>query len=258
MALELSELGSFRRRALVVGVVVAILLVLVGVLPIREWLAELAAWLQSAGLAGMVGFGALYALLTVGLVPRAALNLLAGMVYGLVGGTVVAVLASMTGAWLAFVVGRTFLKELVRGAGDRSRVWRALDTVAQRHPIRLTTLWHFSLVLPFSFINYWMGGSEVRTRDFLVGKAIGVFPATAAYVWMGTLIPDVLSLASGELPAEAGGMRAWLLGGGVLMTVVLMVWLGRAAMRALEALAEADAAEGPVPATNHASPSARG
>ncbi len=111
------------------------------------------------------------------LVPLAALNLLVGTVYGITLGMYHRA-GQRVGAWLAFMVGCRFLRRLVQDARQRSLLWYGLAEVAPRQPIRLTTLWHFSLVMPFSIINHWMCGSEVRVWDFLLGKPLGALPAT--------------------------------------------------------------------------------
>ena len=188
----------------------------------------------------MSAFVASYALLTTAFVPRGVMNLLAGMVYGTLLGVGLAVTASMLGAWLAFVLGATLFSGLLRAGAEHSRLWQAVDQVVHRRPILFTTLWHLSLVLPFSAINYYMGASRVRLRDFLCGKAIGVLPATFAYVYVGTLIPDVLLLASGELPDAAERTRLWIGAAGVTMTLVLVIWMGRAAHRTLRELSIKD------------------
>ncbi len=231
-----SQGADRRRRSLLVAAGLAAVAVLVATLPLRQWLVALAESVERAGPSGAVAFTACYALGTVVFVPRAALNLLAGWLFGGVLGTALAVLASMVGSVIAFLIGRRLLPDAIDAALSRISPLRALDVVARRHPIRLTMLWHLSLVLPFALINYYMGAIRVRLVDFLIGKAIGVFPATTAYVLVGTLLPDLVAFAAGELPAEGARIQLVAATIGVAFTVGMVVWIGRASGRLLRQL----------------------
>lgn len=227
----------WRRGALLLSALglVALLVALAPVRPLVEWVAHA---LRDAGWLGWLGFGAVYTVGTVVFVPRAALNVMAGAVFGLVSGTAVAMLGSMLGAWIAFALARTWLVDVAEAVVRRSRLAGALERVMQRYPIRLTTLWHLSLVLPFALLNWAMGAARVRTVDFLTGKAIGVLPATAAYVYLGTLVPSVVAALDGELTGDAAAVRLWTAGIGLAVTVLVMWWIGRVARAALRELTE--------------------
>jgi len=228
-------LPALPRKALIALLLLAVAGVGAAFLPMRQLITDAAGWLRTAGVGGMLAFAGAYAVLTVIFVPRAALNLMAGWLYGVAVGTAAAVTGSMFGAWIAFIIGRVFMPDVVDRMVTVGPI-RALDVVARRHPTRLTMLWHFSLVLPFAFINYYMGGARVKTFDFLLGKLIGVFPATMAYVYLGTLVPDLVALAEGRLTGEAQTMRVWISVVGVAITVAVMFWIGRVAQRALSEL----------------------
>ena len=60
--------------------------------------------------------------------------------------------------------------------------YRSLD----RHGIVTVVLLHFMLVVPFVGINYALGLTRIRYRDFIIGTVVGLFPArssTPISVW---------------------------------------------------------------------------
>ncbi|MFT7621446.1 MAG: putative membrane protein YdjX (TVP38/TMEM64 family) [Myxococcota bacterium] len=224
------------RRAVLPALLLLAVAAIVGALPVGDLLVGLAEGVARWGTAGILAFGGVYALGCVVFVPRAGLNLLAGWLFGGLLGTAVAVVASVIGSVIAFVIGRHVFFDTVEHALNHASPLRRLDVVARRHPIRLTLLWHLSLVLPFALINYYMGAIRVPLRDFLTGKIIGVIPATAAYVWIGTLVPDLIALVSGELPERGQQSQLFIAIGGVVVTLATLVWIGRTSGRALRQL----------------------
>lgn len=214
--------------ALVAAIVLA--LVLLPVADALRWLSDVT---ESAGAAGMVVYAAVYAAATVLLVPGSALTLLAGLVYGLFGGLLVVVPGSVLGATAAAWLGRTLLRDAVQRRLDGRPRWSALDRAVSREGFRMVLLMRLSPVLPFSLLNYALGLTGVRLRDFVAASAIGMFPGTVAYVYLGTLLPDVAGLAAGVTPEGGGALRTGLLALGAVATLLLAVWLGRLARRAI-------------------------
>lgn len=206
-------------------------------LPVAELVAGLEAQMRGAGALGMVAYVAVYALATVFMVPGSVLTLLAGMVYGLVVGAALVIPASLTGATLAALLGRTLLRGWVEAKVSERPKIRALDQAIGREGFKMVMLLRLSPVLPFTLLNYALGITSVPLGTYVLASAIGMFPGTVAYVYLGSLIPNVSRLIEGGPPDSGSGLRTALLIVGGVATLVLSIWLARVAQRALDAAA---------------------
>lgn len=158
------------------GVVLA---VVVGVPDAEQVRADVTA----AGPVAPVLFGLLYAVATLAPLPKNVFATLAGLLFGLVGGVVVVLLAALLGASAAFWLGRLLGREAVeRFTG--ARVARVDALLRQRGLLAVIAV-RLVPVLPFTAINYTAGLTAVRTRDYAIGTAVGIIPGTIAYVALG-------------------------------------------------------------------------
>ena len=215
--------------ALVVAVVVAVV-----VLPVSAWLATLLAWVQSAGAAGMVVFAGVYIAAAVFMIPASLMTMGAGFAWGPLVGTLLISPVSVIAATCAFVVGRFLARDFIarRLAGDAR--FAAIDAAVGQQGLKIVILLRLSPVLPFGLLNYGLGLTRVRHRDFVLGSWLGMLPGTVLYVYLGSLITSVTSLLSGERP-EAGPAGLALLVVGLVATVTVTVVITRLARRALAA-----------------------
>ena len=109
-----------RRRA---GV--AALFALFRLLPVAAWIEELKAYGKGQGAAGAIVFGLVYvgaSLIPGG--PAALLTLAAGAVYGVVTGTVLVSVSSITAATLAFLLARGAFRQRVQKMAEGNATFR--------------------------------------------------------------------------------------------------------------------------------------
>ncbi|HEY3501732.1 MAG TPA: TVP38/TMEM64 family protein [Actinocatenispora sp.] len=130
-------------------------------------------------LVGVLGIGAA----TVCMVPRGAVVLLAGAVFGPLPGAGYAMVGALLGALAAFglgrLLGRDVVARLARGRLARFDAWLAGHGA-------LAVAWSRLLpVLPFGLLNYAFGVTAVGPARFLAGTALGILPSTVAYAWAG-------------------------------------------------------------------------
>jgi uncharacterized membrane protein YdjX (TVP38/TMEM64 family) len=193
----------------------------------------LLAWAHAAGPAGPLLYGLSYVLATVLFLPGSVLTLGAGFAYGVVGGMAVVVPASVAGALLPFVLGRTVLRDRIARRLQGVERFQAIDQAIAEQGFRVVLLLRLSPVLPFNLLNYALGLTRVGVRDYLLGSLIGMFPGTLLYVYLGSLVNSATEFAAGQRPS-AGLAGELLFGGGLLATVLATVLVTRAARRALE------------------------
>ncbi len=193
--------------------------------------------LRDAGPKGVAAFALLYAAATVLMIPGSALTLAAGALYGPVAGFAVVVLASNAGASAAFWLGRTLLRERVAAWMADHRRLQALDRAVERGGARLMLLLRLSPVIPFNLLNYAMGTTRIRFRDYLLGGAIGMVPGTLLYVVIGAGMGQLADLL--RAPPDGGLAERVLFVAGLLATAAAIAMVSRLARQALDAELEA-------------------
>ncbi|HEX8701197.1 MAG TPA: TVP38/TMEM64 family protein [Myxococcaceae bacterium] len=218
-------------------------------LPVNQWLLSLIERIQGMGALGAAVFVVAYVAATVLLLPGSILTLGAGFAYGPVYGTLLVMLASNLGANAAFLLGRTVMRERIsrRIAGDAR--FSAVDAAVGAQGFRVVLLLRLSPLFPFNLLNYALGLTRVRQRDYALASLLGMFPGTLLYVYLGSLVTSVTQLTSGQRP-DSGPWGRVLFWGGLVATVAVTVLITRIARRALDSALRQAAA----PSSEKASP----
>jgi uncharacterized membrane protein YdjX (TVP38/TMEM64 family) len=140
-------------------------------------------WATTAGPWFAFVFFAAHALATVAL-PRVPFTLGAGLLFGPVTGTAVAVSATTVSAALAFVLARAVGRDAVAARLTHPALAAVDRRLARRGWLAVGSLRLIGPV-PFPLVNYCAGLSSVRLVPYLVATAIGVVPGTIAVVVLG-------------------------------------------------------------------------
>jgi uncharacterized membrane protein YdjX (TVP38/TMEM64 family) len=189
------------------------------------------AWVDGLGIWGPVAFVAGYVLATVALVPGSLLTLAAGALFGLAKGTLLVLVAATLGASLAFLVARHLARGFVERRLAGNQRFAAIDRAVGVEGRKIVLLLRLSPLFPFNLLNYALGLTQVRFRDYLVAS-VGMLPGTLLYVYYGKVAGDVARLAGGGAVHRDAGYYA-MLGLGLAATVVVTTVVTRSARRAL-------------------------
>ena len=214
------------------AVVVAALVAMAQMLPIADVALELVEYVRDAGAVGVAIMALAYVAVTVALLPASVMTLAAGFVYGFAGFAVVWP-AAVLGALIAFWLARTVLRGWVGARAVSHPKFAAIDDAIGESGLVVVFLLRLSPVVPFGALNYLLGSSKVKTRDYLVATSIGIIPGAFLYVYFGTLITSAAELSGGA--PSGGGLRTAFLVGGSIATVLATVWITRVARRKLAA-----------------------
>jgi len=192
---------------------------------------QFASWVDGLGAWGPVVYVLGYAAAVVALAPASLLTLAAGAVFGLGEGTLYAFVAAVVGSTLAFLVARHLARGWVeqRVAGDAR--FAAIDRAVGNEGRKIVFLLRLSPVFPFNILNYALGLTDVRFRDYLAAS-IGMLPGTLLYVYYGKVAGDVAALAGGAR-GETGAGEYALLAVGLVATIAIATVVARSARRAL-------------------------
>jgi uncharacterized membrane protein YdjX (TVP38/TMEM64 family) len=201
-------------------------------LPVAEWTTSLAERARRTGGLGVALFFVAYVVATVAFLPGSILTLAAGFAYGPLWGVAIVSPASVAGATAAFLLGRTLLRDWAVRKTRGSPQLRAIERAVEREGFKLILLLRLSPLIPFNALNYALSLSNVRLGTYVVASAVGMLPATALYVYLGSLAPTAAQLSTA---AETGGSRRTLLYAvGLAATLAAVFIVTRAARRALQ------------------------
>ena len=210
---------------------VASLLVVLYFLDVQELIQVALAWISDLGPWGPVFFIVLYILATVLFLPGLIPTMAAGVLFGVIQGTLLVSISSISGATLAFLTGRYLAREWVAAMIRGNQKFEAIDAAVAQEGWKIVGLTRLSPVFPFNLLNYAFGLTQVSLKDYFLASWIGMLPGTIMYVYIGSLAGNLATLGSGErsrTPAE------WALYGvGLMATVVLTLFITRIAQRAL-------------------------
>ena len=214
--------------ALAVGLVA--LSVAISFLPLGEGVKNFSNWIRDLGMAGALIFIGVYALAAVFFVPGAIFTIAAGLIYGVVGGTAVALLGATLGAGLAFLVARYFLRRPIKEMARKNKKFSAIDEAIGKEGWKIVGLLRLSPLIPFEVSNYFYGVTSISFWPYVLASGIGMLPGTLLYAYLGAIGHAGLSGGkNGRSPLE------WtFLGLGLVITIGVTVFVSRVANNALK------------------------
>ncbi len=227
-----SRSGSGPQKVLALVVLAVLLAAGLRFLPVNACMTRFLAWTGGLGVWGPVVVGAFYIPACVLMLPGSVIGLGAGMLFGVVTGTIVVSLGSTMGACAAFLVGRTIARDWVsRKVRDSARFAAVSDAVA-REGFKIVFLTRLSPVFPFNLLNYAYGLTTVTFWKYALASWIGMLPGTILYVYIGSTIGSLAELAAGN--AHGGTAQTAMKWVGLAVTILIAVLITRIARNALK------------------------
>jgi uncharacterized membrane protein YdjX (TVP38/TMEM64 family) len=196
-----------------------------------ESIPRFADWVSGNGAVGALLFGLGYVAAVVAFVPGSLLTMAAGTIFGLAAGTALVFVAATLGASAAFLVSRYLARPLVERRLAGNDRFTAIDRAVGQEGRKIVFLLRLSPLFPFNLLNYALGLTQVRFRDYVLASA-GMLPATLLFVYYGKILGDVARVASGT-PIPRGPEYYVLLGIGLAATIAVTALVTRTARRAL-------------------------
>lgn len=195
------------------------------VMALREW----AAAEPGKALLGTMLFIATGFLL---MLPSSLLMMLAGFLFGLAQGFAIVWMAGFLASTAAFWIGRTVARPWVERRVRRKAVFIAIDRAIQHRGFLVVLLSRIVMLLPFPALNYTLGLTAVKFRDYLAGSNIGMLPPYFLFVYLGTTVSNVTAFFNGRVSLDRKEIIVGALAlAAILLTVAFIV---RAAARTLK------------------------
>jgi len=219
-------------RPLILLATIAAVLIAAYYLDFPSQLRRVLDWISDLGTLAPVIFVLLYIVVTVLVLPGSILTLGAGVVFGVVRGSIVVSIASTLGATCAFLVGRYLARDWVAAKIEGNEKFSAVDRAVAREGWKIVGLTRLSPIFPFNLLNYAFSITKVSLRDYFFASWIGMIPGTILYVYIGSLAGDLATLGTG---GHTRGVTEWVMYViGLIATLGVTVFVTRVARRALE------------------------
>jgi len=196
-----------------------------------DFLYQALEWIESLGVVGAMAFIVLYIVATIVFLPGSILTLGAGVLFGLIPGTIYVFIGATLGSIAAFLVGRYFARGWVskKIAGNQNFV--AIDQAVSREGFKIVLLTRLSPIFPFTLLNYAFGITGVSFQDYVMG-AIGMLPGTLLYVYIGSLAGDLARIGS-EQPTLNPQLEWAIRIIGLIVTISVTLYITRIARKSL-------------------------
>ncbi|TAD89395.1 MAG: TVP38/TMEM64 family protein [Alphaproteobacteria bacterium] len=169
-------------RLCLIAAVLSAVGVMIGVEEVRSSDA-IGQWIAAVGMAAPLVYIALHIPASLAFLPRAVMGGAAGLMFGLEWGLVWAQTGAMAGAMAGFLIARAVAQDWV-DRPDMQRLKPLLDRT-EAGGWRAVMIARLVPVVPHALVNYGIGLTRIRIRDFALGSFIGMVPTTVAFVNLG-------------------------------------------------------------------------
>ncbi len=219
------------RIALALGQVAAVLLWFGGAW-IEHHVDQLEARIAAFGRWALLVYVVAYTVLVPCFFPESVLLLAAGAVFGVLEGSVAAMVGTVLSGVSMFLLGRHLLRRRVSRWVDRHPQFGTLDAALGRNDLRLL-LWLRVPPLPYAPVSYVLGcSSRVTLLPYCLALA-GRLPEVIMTVYLGFAARHLTGAAGGS--ASVSTLHHTVVFGGLLLSVAVCVTLAREARKTLVA-----------------------
>lgn len=200
--------------------------------PVADLLAAVQEKVMRWGAWSAICYPLLYACCNVLLLPGGFLSVGGGFFFGLWWGFLIIIVGNVGGAALAFYISRWAGHRWLRRRLIRNATLKALEPAVEREGWKIILLSQLHPLFPTSLLNYLYGLTRIRFRTCILWITIGQAPGLFLYAYLGTLGQLGLRLVRGKTHPESIEYILW--GGGLVASVVILISLGRIALRLLQ------------------------
>lgn len=211
------------------------------IFPLADWISQVQEDVMRAGFWSAIWYPLLYAGCNVLLLPGGLLSVGGGFFFGLWWGFFVILVGNVSGAAISFYISRCLGKPWLERKLRSNRTFEALQPAVEREGWKIILLSQLHPLFPTSLLNYLYGLTTIRFRTCMLWVAIGQAPGLFLYAYVGTLGQLGLKLIRGKTHPYLIEYFVW--GGGLVLSVLVLIALGRIALRLLNEAQEASLRE---------------
>src|SRR6202521_6190026 len=161
-------------------------------------------WIRGLGALAPVAFIAIYIAACVLFLPGSILTIGAGVIFGVVRGSICVSIAATLGATAAFLVGRYLARDWVSARLEGNAKFKAIDEAVGKEGWKIVILTRLSPVFPFNLLNYAYGLTRGTLRDYVLATWIGMLPGAVMYTYIGSIVGDLTRVGTASTARPAG------------------------------------------------------
>ena len=189
-------------------------------------------WINSLGSLGGIVFIGIYIIATLAFLPAAILTLGAGVIFGVIWGSLYVFVGATLGAIAAFLVGRYVARGWVKQKISSYKKFANIDQAVSKEGLKIVFLIRLSPLFPFNLLNYALGLTNVSLKDYSLAS-FGMIPGTIMYVYLGYLAGDLALIGNKNQPDNM--IFHWLIQIiGLISTIAVTVYVTKIAKKSLE------------------------
>ena len=191
--------------------------------PVEEIIVKLREWTAASPTKAMLGTSLFIVVGFLLMLPSSLLMMLSGFLFGLMEGLAIVWVAGLLASTVAFWIGRTVARPWVERRIRRQSTFMAIDRAIQYKGFLVVLLTRIVMLLPFPALNYTLGLTGVRFRDYLAGSNIGMLPPYFLFVYLGTTVSNVASILDGSISLERGEIVAGTMALAAILLIVALI-----------------------------------
>jgi len=149
-------------------------------------------FITSLGLYAPLGYIIIYILGTIFFLPGTPITILGGLLFGSIPGTIYTVIGASIGSMIAFVIarklGREFIDKILKGKFKKLEEY---DKKLEENGFLTIIFFRLIPLFPFNGLNFALGITKVKFRDFALATALGIIPGSFILVNIGANATDL-------------------------------------------------------------------
>ena len=199
---------------------------------LQQFLQNTLNWINSLGALGGIVFIGIYIIATLAFLPAAILTLGAGVIFGVIWGSLYVFIGATLGAVAAFLVGRYLAQGWVKEKISSYKKFAIIDKAVSKEGLKIVLLVRLSPLFPFNLLNYAFGITSVSFQDYLIGS-VGMIPGTIMYVYFGYLLGNIALIGTHNQPVNL--ILHWVIKIiGLIATIAVTIYVTKIAKKALD------------------------
>jgi uncharacterized membrane protein YdjX (TVP38/TMEM64 family) len=128
----------------------------------------------------------IYSVATIILIPGTPLIIGGGLIFGTVLGTIYSLIGSMIGATTAFFIARILGRNYIDlSINEKFTSLKKYYYKIKENGLLVAFYLRLPPIMPFTSINYALGLTKMKFKDYFIGTFIGIIPATLILAYFG-------------------------------------------------------------------------
>lgn len=149
---------------------------------------------ENSGIYGPLIFILIYIVITITLLPGTPFTIASGVLFGTLQGGFLTVIGATIGATIAFLISRFFGEDFVeRILKNRFKKVYELDEKIEKRGFLVMLFLRLIPIFPFNGLNFAMGLTKIRLKQYFFGTLIGIIPGTMILANIGGASADISS-----------------------------------------------------------------